>query len=135
MGSQLAKMNNPTESSNTVPSSKNLFVGWRPANFQRDPNNVDSYEKITFDDKLFKELYGRDPNQGENVEGLAKAGIVLNCVFGLSPPPKNMTQQECKLIVDSANIMMEKDKSIGFGLAMAIQHIKVANPHCDKFWV
>ncbi|VBB18592.1 hypothetical protein YASMINEVIRUS_1055 [Yasminevirus sp. GU-2018] len=133
MGSQLVKMNNITGTSSTSPRA--LFGDWKPANLPWSPGTVESYEKLSFDEKMFKDLYGRDPKQEENVEGLVKAGVVLNCVFGLSPPPKNMTPEECKLIVGSANILMEKDKSIGFGIGMAVNQIRMANPHCkDDCW-
>jgi hypothetical protein len=110
------------------------FKNWKPQNHEWQSNNTESFKNLKYDNNTFKEIFNREPNKNENVVGLTKAGIVVNCVFGLSPPPTNMNKNECSLIMDAMTIIGEKDKSIGFALAMTAGMIRNANPQCDQYW-
>lgn len=110
------------------------FRGWKPDNFQWFPNNQKAFESVQYDEDFFRSMYNRAPKPEEDVEGLSKAGVVLNFVFGLSTPPSNMTPRECELIRESSQILRESNKSIGFGLSMTLSRIAQANPQCVKCW-
>lgn len=79
-------------------------------------------------------MFGRDPKDYENIEGLAKAAAVLNMVFGLKPPPEKLKPTECELIYQSARLMDKEDPSIRFGLVMSLHAILSQNPQCGECW-
>lgn len=114
--------------------SNDYFKNWEPQNYQWQPNTKQAFKNMKYDNDTFKQIFEREPSKDEDVVGLSKAGVVVNCVFGLSPPPTRMNRNECELIMKAMMIMGEKDKSIGFGLSMTAGAIASVNPQCTNYW-
>ncbi len=86
------------------------------------------------DPRIFKEMFSREPKPSENISELNQAGAVINIVFGLHPPPIDLTDHECNRILEAATAIGESDPSVSFGIGMSLMAIVSANPQCQDSW-
>lgn len=123
---------------NNSDSRPELFKTWEPASFGWIIKNV-SWWGYDFTKEEFEQMYNREPGnqETENIENLIKAGIVISNKFGQLPPPTQMTDLECQLVCQSAQILSENIPSIYDRRASVwnrLNSIGNANPQCFKYW-
>lgn len=110
-----------------------LFGNWRPTNYPWIPNNTELWDQTSFDSELFKQLFNREPESNEDVEGLTKAGSIVLSVLSMSTPPTDITNDEFDLMLKASEMIQKSDLSMGFAISMVIANIIEVNPQCRKF--
>nr|QBK85477.1 MAG: hypothetical protein LCMAC101_00640 [Marseillevirus LCMAC101] len=117
-----------SSSTMTQNARREFFQDWVPTIYPWRPNDMKLWTETEWEStKTFKVFFDREPLEGEDVYGLNRAGGILNFVFGMSVPPKNIFQEEWDCLEKAVDLMREKDISISFGLEMTLGQIKAAN--------
>lgn len=109
-----------------------LFSNWFPMDLPWASYNTRVWNSIDWNDQeVFKQIYKRAPEDHENVFALNKAGAIVNFVFGLSPAPTGLSQEEWDYLFEAGKLMSANDPSIDFAVSMTLANILEANPHLD----
>lgn len=108
--------------------SRQCFVRWKPLGLPWIPRETD-WKKTNWNcTSVYREMYKKDPEKGENVYCMNKAGAVLNSVLGMYPLPTNLTQSDWQYLLRAENLMSQSDMSISQGLSTTMTRIGNVNP-------
>lgn len=105
-----------------------LFSNWTPS-------ALSVFKTVNFNDReMFRQMFNRLPRENENISELNQAGAVINMVFGLVDPPTELSEHECKRLLEAATAMTESDKSLSSAIGFTMLQIGSFNPQCTESW-
>lgn len=71
----------------------------------------------------FKEIFGREPELGEDIVVMFKGYKVMNEIFELVRSDYQATKEEKDIMLKCAELINKQDPSVGFGLMLVMSKI------------